>query len=248
VRVCDITEKVKIQKLMIHADRLASLGQLSGGIAHEIRNPLMGISLFVDVLWDVEKFSRTSHELKILDEIKCNPKINGIIKRVLDFAKQSDTKFAELDPAPLIQDAVQLWKHSVLGGSNGLKISVEDGLPYIQGDAVEIQQVIANLLQNAFEAVPSEGRIDVNVFTGNSSFNKNRIAVIMEIKDSGQGIAAEHVKSIFNPFFTTKEMGTGLGLFISHQIVTRHGGMISFESTLGAGTTFRVEFPALPRS
>jgi signal transduction histidine kinase len=249
VRICNITEKVKIQKQMIRADRLASLGQLSGGIAHEIRNPLMGISLFTDLLGDGEKFSRTREELKILDEIKDNTrKISGIIKRVLDFAKPSDTNFAELELAPLIQNTVKLWHHKMRGGSNGLKIAIEDALPYIHGDAIEIQQVVTNLIRNAFEAVPSEGKIEVDVFAGKLSCTKNRPAVIIEIRDNGPGISAEHRNSLFNPFFTTKATGTGLGLSIAHQIVARHGGMISFESTRGVGTTFRVEFPVPVRS
>jgi signal transduction histidine kinase/HAMP domain-containing protein len=245
VRISDITEKVKTQKLLLQADRLASLGHLAGGLSHEIRNPLSGISLFLDVLQDESKFNRTSQEISILEEIYSNVrKINGIVKRVLDFAKQSDGTLAPLDVVPLVRDAVRLWQAQMRNGDNRLEVSLADSLPQVLGDAIEIQQVLNNLFQNAFEAIPHGGRIGVSVSSRKSSYGKNRQAVVLEFKDDGPGIPVDIQGSLFNPFFTTKPTGTGLGLSISHQIVTRHGGIISFDSQPGAGTTFRVELPA----
>jgi len=127
-----------------------------------------------------------------------------------------------------------------------LKLLVEDGLAEVLGDSIEIQQVLTNLIQNALEAMEQGGTLTVSAKNGVLSFDRKRRAVVLEVRDSGSGIPLEQQKSIFNPFFTTKHTGTGLGLAISHRIVTRHGGLISFESEPEVGTTFTVELPAAP--
>jgi signal transduction histidine kinase len=249
VRISDITETKSIEKQLMRADRLSSLGQLSGGIAHEIRNPLAGINLLIDVLDDEDKFVRTEQELEILGEIKGSIKrIDVIIKKVLDFAKSSDSTLSRVGLKPLIQDTVKLWQSKIRNTGIRLSLSLPDDIPEVMGDAIEIQQVLHNLVQNAVEAVPPEGTIEINLLSGELSFGRNRPAVIIEVIDSGAGIPEDQENSIFNPFFTTKPTGTGLGLSICHQIVARHGGIILFNSKPGAGTMFRVELPAAQRS
>jgi signal transduction histidine kinase len=245
VRISDITERKNVEKQLMRADRLSSLGQLSGGIAHEIRNPLSGINLLIDVLSDEEKFERSSLELSILEEVKNNiKKLNGIIKRILDFARPSDTTLTRVRLAPLIEDTLRLWRSKMRNGRLGFKAAPDDGVPEVMGDVIEIQQVLHNLIQNAFEAISRDGTIEIELFSATLSFNRNRRAAVIQIRDSGPGIAEELQQSIFNPFFTTKPTGTGLGLSISHQIVARHGGTISLQSKQGSGTVFRIEFPA----
>ena len=123
---------------------------------------------------------------------------------------------------------------------------VEENLAEVIGDPIEIQQVLTNLIQNAVEAMEKEGTLSISARNGTLSFDKKRPAVIIKVQDSGAGIPPDQQKNIFNPFFTTKHTGTGLGLAISHRIISRHGGLISFESTLEVGTTFTVELPAVP--
>ncbi|GKT09838.1 PAS domain S-box protein [Desulforhabdus sp. TSK] len=246
MRIGDITENKNMEKHLTRADRLSSLGQLSGGIAHEIRNPLAGINLFIDVLCDEEKFTRTAQEQEILNEIKANIKrIDGIIKRVLDFSRLSDTTAqSRLNTDLLLADSLKLWQSRMTKQNVQLDVSVEERLADVLGDPIEIQQVLTNLIQNAIEAMEKGGSLNISIRNGVLSMDKKRPAVITTVQDSGPGIPLEVQKHIFNPFFTTKHTGTGLGLAISHRIVSSHGGLIHFESTPGAGTVFTVELPA----
>ena len=238
--------KVKnLEKHMMHVDRLSSLGQLSGGIAHEIRNPLAGINLFVDVLSDEERFSRTSQELDILEEIKSNiKKINGIIKRVLDFSRQSKTTSrSKLEISSLIEETLKLWRSRIGREGIELRLFVEEDLPDIFGDSIEIQQVLNNLVDNAIDVMSGGGLLSIAARRCTFSAEMKRPAVSITVQDSGSGIPVEAQDSIFNPFFTTKPTGTGLGLAISHRIISRHGGIIFFETSANTGTTFHIEFP-----
>ncbi len=245
VRISDITESRNIEKHLMQVDRLSSLGLVAGGIAHEIRNPLQGLNLFVDVLSDEEKFHRTTQEVNVLQEMKLNIKrIDGIIRRVLDFSKQSVSTTRNLKMSELLEDSLGLWRTKMTKSGITIKLSVAENLSEVLGDPVEIQQVLTNLVHNAFEAMEKGGTLDIVAETGTLSFDKKRPAVIVKIQDSGPGIPLDQQKRIFSPFFTTKNTGTGLGLAISHRIISRHGGLISFESVPGGGTTFTVELPA----
>jgi|WetSurMetagenome_2_1015567.scaffolds.fasta_scaffold21931_4 PAS domain S-box-containing protein len=248
VRISDITEIKNIEKQLIRADRLSSLAVLAGGMAHEIRNPLQGINLFIDVLSDEEKFGRTAQEQGILDEIKTNIKrIEGIIKRVLDLSRQSATvHLIRLDVSQLVENSLKLWQSMISKNGIQLKSFVEENLPEVQGDPIEIEQVLTNLIHNAIEAIGKNGTLSIRTQKGTLSFDNKRRAVIFKVQDSGPGIPVDQHIHIFNPFFTTKYTGTGLGLAISHRIVSRHGGLISFESVPGSGTTFTVELPSAP--
>jgi len=248
VRISDITESKNIEKHLMREDRLSSLGQLSGGIAHEIRNPLAGISLFVDVLGNPDKFSRTAQESNILDEIKSNVhKIDGIIKRVLAFSRHADTNLANLQVRPLIEDTMRLWTSRVKSCGIELKLALEEDLPDVLGDPIEIQQVLNNLVHNALDAMSEGGLLTVTAEKGRFSLDSKRPAVIIKVQDTGCGIPTEQRKYVFNPFFTTKPSGTGLGLAISHRIVSRHRGVLSLESASDRGTTFCLELPPAPR-
>lgn len=248
VRISDITESKNIEKHLMREDRLSSLGQLSGGIAHEIRNPLAGISLFVDVLGNPDKFSRTAQELNILEEIKSNVhKIDGIIKRVLAFSRHADSNLANLQVKPLIEDTMRLWTSRVKSCGIELKLALEEDLPDVLGDPIEIQQVLNNLVHNALDAMSEGGLLTVTAEKGLFSLDSKRPAVVIKIQDTGCGIPAEQRKYVFNPFFTTKPTGTGLGLAISHRIVSRHRGVLALESASDRGTTFCLELPPAPR-
>jgi len=246
VHVSDITEKKRVEEQLIRADRLSSLGQLSGGIAHEIRNPLAGINLFVDILCDKEKFTQTEKALDVLNEIRENiNKIDAIIKRVLDFAKPLPSSLGEVDINTLINDNLKLWSTKIRNSEIELDLALKNNIPLLKGDPIELQQVINNLVLNAIEAMEMGGKLGIQTMEGVSSYHQDRDVVIIEVKNTGPGIDPEHTKDIFNPFFTTKPTGTGLGLSISHQIVKRHGGILSFESKPDKGTTFIVELPAI---
>jgi len=248
LRISDITEQKKLDKQLRRADRLSSLGQLSGGIAHEIRNPLSGISLFVDILADEEQFQRTDKELEVLGEIKGNiNKIDGIIKRILSFARESATAVSEVDLNSLIQENLKLWYARMRKAKIKLQLSLDDNLPAISGDAIGIQQVVNNLIQNAVEAMDGGGSLQISLKNGMSKFYEDRPVVIMSVQDTGPGINQNLLEKIFDPFFTTKSSGIGLGLSISHQIIEHHGGFISCDSNAEQGTAFSFELPVVPK-
>jgi signal transduction histidine kinase/FixJ family two-component response regulator len=244
IRVDDITEKKEMEQQLMRADRLSSLGQLSGGIAHEIRTPLSSINLFLDLLCDEERFVRTDEELELCGEIKNNiNRLNGIVKRVLKFANHSDIASSQINLNSLIRDALDFWKLKMRDTGVDFKLTLKDDLPSISGDAIGLQQVMNNLIQNAIESMKDGGLLEVTTEEGFSSFRKERKVVIVKVKDTGHGIPQDQQDSIFNPFFTTKHTGTGLGLSISHKIVERHGGVISFDTEPGKGTVFTIELP-----
>lgn len=245
LRISDTTEQRDVERQLARADRLSSLGQLSSGIAHEIRNPLSGISLFVDVLCDEDRFERTETELEVFQDIKNNiHKIDGIIKRVLDFARRSDVQAQAIDVNHLIRENLKLWSAEIRKAEIKLKLSLKRDLPVVLGDAIEIQQVVHNLIQNAVEAMSEGGLLSIATNKRLSSFHAGRPVVTIQFQDTGVGIDPKMWKKIFNPFFTTKSLGTGLGLSISHQIIVRHGGIITFNSEPGQGTTFTIELTA----
>lgn len=248
-RVSDVTRQKQIEQQLMRADRLSSLGQLSGGIAHEIRNPLSGIRLLVDVLCDEERFQRSEFETNVFEEINQNiHKIDAIIKRILDFARESTLMQSEISLNRLIEETVRLWYSKLRGLGINLKMVPRQGLETVRGDVVAVQQVINNLIQNAVEAMPDGGTLTIRTDQGNATFSDDRPVAKITIEDTGAGIPEELREKIFNPFFTTKATGTGLGLSISHQIIKHLGGIISCGSEPGRGTAFVIEMPVTERN
>jgi len=246
IRISDITEERKIEEQLIRADRLASLGQLSGGIAHEIRNPLASINLFMDILFDENKYDRTDQENELFVEIKDNiNRIDKIIKRVLNFAKPPVATSDDIDLNELTQEIVKFWSSKFRKSDIRLNLELKDDLPAVQGDVIGLQQVINNVVLNAIEAIDEGGDISIRTLQAESSMGDNQDAVYLKVSDTGPGIPQDQQEDIFNPFFTTKPTGTGLGLSISHQIIKRQGGTFTLESNPDVGTTFIVELPAI---
>lgn len=244
LRISDITEQRKIEAQLIRADRLSSLGQLSGGIAHEIRNPLASIHLFTDILCDPNKFDRSDQEIEIFDDIRENiGRIDKIIKRVLNFAKPPVISSDEIDMNDLTRENIKFWSSRLRKSKIHLDLNLEKGLPFVQGDVIGLQQVINNMILNAIEAIEEGGEITVSTSTGSSTLDGRLKSVFLKVSDTGPGIQPHHRENVFNPFFTTKATGTGLGLSISHQIIKRQGGAFSFENNPDVGTTFTIELP-----
>jgi PAS domain S-box-containing protein len=240
----DMTEKRKIEAQLVRADRLASLGQLSSGIAHEIRNPLAGIRLFLDILRDPEKFDRSEQEKEILNDLIHNvERISGIIQRVLDFSKTSIGVRQRLDLIPLIMETIAFWEAKIRKSGITLELSLSQSLPPVLGDRIQIQQVLNNLILNAIEAMEAGGTLTVTTDPGRSIGKEEKGPIRLQVADTGAGIDAGNLENIFNPFFTTKPTGTGLGLAISHNIIEKHNGIMFVRSEVGRGTVFTVELP-----
>ena len=245
IRVSDITEKIRMEEQLIQAGQLSFLGQLAGGIAHEIRNPLTGIRLFMDILADPRRFSISDQQREILDEIIENiVKIEGIIRRVLALARPRESIRKRISINDLINKTMAFWNSRINKARIRLTLEPDEGIPLVLGDDIEIQQVITNLVSNALEAMDKGGRLTIATGSGQSRFHPDRRVVTIVTSDTGPGVTEEQRRNAFNPFFTTKASGTGLGLAISHKIIERHGGVITLENRPEGGARFYIELPA----
>ena len=233
----------KSKSYMRRADRLASLGTLTAGLAHEIRNPLVAIKTFTQLLperLEDEEFRR--HFLSIASgEVD---RISSLVNELLEFARTSDPKLEMQDVNGILDGMILLI--STESKKKHVEIVKDYGqdLPLISIDREQIKQVFLNILLNAIEATPENGKIAVET----RSFLKpgGEPYIQIQFTDTGCGIPAEYLEEIFNPFFTTKNKGSGLGLSISHQIVQDHKGYIEVQSELDKGTSFFINLPLHP--
>jgi signal transduction histidine kinase len=234
------------QDLLLRQEKLASLGRLAAGLAHEINNPLSSVSGFAEALQ-----RRTQSEgFSALKELRDFPeyldfiqrevaRASAIVGRLLDFARQREPSFEGLDLASLIRDTVALVKRQAAVANKRITVDIPAELPAVQTDRYMLQEVILNLLTNALDAIEGEGEIRITAFPASGQ-------VVMRVRDTGCGIPPEHLAKIFDPFFTTKEVGkgTGLGLAICQGIMEQHGGSIEVESEgVGKGSTVTVRLP-----
>jgi PAS domain S-box-containing protein len=232
----DITEKIALQQQLLTSEKLASLGLLSAGIAHEINTPLTGISSYVQMLQ--KSFPRDDPKLKLLQKIESQTdRVAKIIKTLLNFSRQPDFSFYRVDLSKIIKEILSLVEYKLK------KMNIEVELNFSQNSIVwangeRLQQVFVNLILNAIDAMPNGGKLAIEL-------SQNRSEAIIKIKDTGVGIKKEHLPHIFDPFFTTKGLGkgTGLGLSISYAIIREHEGQILVDSEVGKGTTFIIKIP-----
>ena len=231
----DLTERTNMRRRMERMERLVSLGRLSAGIAHEIRNPLTGVSLLLDELHDRLLSLPEDQSLirRALEEIE---RLEGLVTELLNFASQPQATLAAGNVAEVLRDTLFLVRKQCERGGVTLEEQVPTSLPPVRRDPDKLKQAFLNLLNNALDAMPAGGTLSVSAAAGAQELQ-------VCIRDSGEGIAADRVPLIFEPFFTTKGGGTGLGLAITHNIVSDHGGRIEVESRRGEGTAFTVWLP-----
>jgi two-component system sensor histidine kinase HydH len=220
------------------ADRLASLGRLSSGIAHEIRNPLASIKGSFEILEsEIPPDSKKYEFVKIIKEEIV--RLNAIVESFLKFARPPKPSRQPTSLNELIESILLLTNKQAQKCSIEIRKNLDPELPMIQVDPNQIRQVIMNVVLNGLESMPEGGTLEITSGRGTSG----RGAVV-EISDSGIGIGREELDHIFDPFFTTKTQGTGLGLAISYQLVQNHGGTIKAARNERSGLTFSVELPA----
>jgi PAS domain S-box-containing protein len=224
----DITQIKALEAQMELRSRLSSLGEISAGIAHELRNPMGVIAGYTKLLSKKADESLKPTVDAIAKEINV---MNRIISDFLSFAKPAEPDISDVDLKNMIKNCV-----SVVAGERGdIKTLLDiNGLPVIKGDEVLLRQAFTNLIQNAIESMPKGGELSIRSSLGDS--------IEVSISDTGPGIAENIVNKIFLPFFTTKDKGTGLGLSIVQKIIVSHGGNIFVDSG-NKGTTFRIRFP-----
>jgi two-component system, NtrC family, sensor kinase len=231
----------KGQEQLIRSEKMAALGQLSAGIAHEIRTPITSIKIFVQSLAKEIGLSDSEQEdfRIILREID---RINEIITRFLDFARPEEPVLQNIDLGVVVKDTVNLMAAKLKNSGVRLRLSLPEESPHVLGDPKQLTQVFLNLLLNAVEAMPDGGELMIRsdvVISPESGQEFLRVA----IQDTGQGIAEKDRPYLFDPFFTKKPGGTGMGLAIVYSIVQKHNGRIEVESEYGKGASFILSLP-----
>lgn len=244
----DITEQKFLQKQLLHAQKMESIGTLVAGIAHEVGNPLTSISSLVQV---IQRTTSDKFTIEKLDLIKSQiNRISKIIRELVDFSRKSPYQVQLTDVNSNLKEAVEIVKVGKKSKRIDISMIMDENLPLLPLVPDQIQQVFINILINAVDAVdtrisnadktepPVKGKISI----ATNSDNKN---LYIAIEDNGHGIKSEHQAKIFEPFFTTKKIGegTGLGLWISYGIVKSFQGDIKVDSTVGKGTSFKIVLP-----
>jgi two-component system, NtrC family, sensor kinase len=232
----DITEKIRLQQQLVTSEKLASIGLLSAGVAHEINTPLTGISSYVQML---QKNMTDVHLAQVLGKIEAQTeRVSRIIKNLLSFARNpSDLAFHRVDLKDSLREILSLIDYKLKTMSIELDLDLQPVRPvWAQGE--RLQQVFINIILNALDAMPEGGRLRISLV-------ETEAEAVIEIADTGTGIEERHLARIFDPFFTTKGVGkgTGLGLSISHAIIAEHEGRIAVRSTPGQGTCFTISIP-----
>ncbi len=230
----------RTQQELLQKEKLASMGQLAAGVAHEINNPLGTILLFADVMYKEsgEDYSRREDLRMIIDEtIRCRK----IVADLLNFARQQEVLAQESDINDLLEQVIEGVSHQGSFKSVTIIRQFASALPHIQADPAQLMQVFVNLLNNAADAMPQGGTITISTGLVDSQHLE------IKVTDTGCGISEENLGKLFTPFFTTKPVGkgTGLGLSIVYGIIKMHRGQITVHSQVGQGTTFTVALPVL---
>jgi PAS domain S-box-containing protein len=238
----DITENKNLERQLVNAEKLASLGTLAAGVAHEVNNPLGVILGFCDLLLrKTDKASQAYDDLKTIERQGLHCK--QVVENLLSFARlgEGGSEYADVNQG--IEDIVKVVRHTLDMHGIELSLSFADDLPLAVGDSRQLQQVFLNLINNATAAMPSGGKLRIT-----TALERSTRKVVIRIEDDGMGIKPEHLDHIFEPFFTTKPEGegTGLGLFVSYGIIAKYGGTVDCVSNDSAslkprGTAFTIK-------
>jgi len=235
----DITQERRLQRQLVQADKLAAIGKLAAGVAHEINNPLTGILAYAeDLLEDVGDDEERAEDYQVIirETLRCR----DIVKNLLDFARQTTQRFEKTDLREVVESTLALVLRQAIFRDIILEQNLADSLPAVSGDKHQLGQVILNLLVNAAEGMDGKGRIEISTCVVDAGANCQ-----VTVADSGPGIPEDAIGRVFEPFFTTKSTGHGLGLAVSWGIVQQHGGRIEAKNREEGGTIFRVILPKL---
>ncbi len=233
----DITDRSELERRLVQADKLSSIGLLAAGVAHEVNTPLAVISSYAQML--AKQVNGDTQKSVMLEKIaKQTFRASEIVNSLLNFSRTAPTDIGDVDLGRVITEVLSLVEHQLQKSGIAVALDSDTHVPPIRGNSGKLQQVFLNLILNARDAMEGEGRLNIRIAADSGSAN-------IIIADTGKGIAPEHLRRIFDPFFTTKgaRKGTGLGLSITYGIVEEHGGTIEVDSRLGKGTTFTLTFP-----
>ncbi len=234
----DVTERDELERRLMQADKMSSIGLLAAGVAHEVNTPLAVISTYAQML--AKQISGDEQKSRLLDKIaKQTFRASEIVNSLLNFSRTSTKELGEVCLNRAIRETLTLVEHQLERARVTVRVDAAEPLPGIRGDFGKLQQVFLNLFLNARDAMEGGGELSIRTWSDNGS-------VRVEVADSGYGIEPENLSRIYDPFFTTKasKKGTGLGLAVTYGIVKEHGGSIAVDSRPGAGTRFVLDFPA----
>lgn len=242
-----LLEKERTQEQLIQSESLAAIGQLVAGIAHELNNPLASASSLIQT--DIEMILKQTEMKqianKLLEDLAYSLKelnrTKEIVKSILDLSRQTQTYLESVNMNSVIDEALQVLHNRYVSMEVTVEKHYDPHLPTIQGNFSNLGQVLINIINNSLQALP-EGRGKLSFFT---SCHQDKESIVVECRDDGIGIPPAILKDIFKPFFTTKEVGkgTGLGLYITHEIIKKHAGEIFVSSEVGRGTCFTIALP-----
>jgi two-component system NtrC family sensor kinase len=237
----DVTDRAELERRLVQADKLSSIGLLAAGVAHEVNTPLAVISTYAQML--AKQISGDEQKAPLLEKIARQTfRASEIVNSLLSFSRTSPTEFVSVDLNKVVRETLALMEHQLTKSQLTATLTLDEKLPRIKGSPGKLQQVFLNLFLNARDAMERGGVLAIK-----TSAHDGR--VLVTVADSGAGIARENLEKIFDPFFTTKgaKKGTGLGLSVSYGIVREHAGNIEVQSEIGTGTRFELSFPeAMP--
>jgi hypothetical protein len=234
----DVTDRAELEQRLVQADKLSSIGLLAAGVAHEVNTPLAVISTYAQMLAK-QMAEDAPQKTVILDKIaKQTFRASEIVNSLLNFSRTSSTSFGDVNLNKVIQETLSLLEHQLQKSGVQIKSELDSSLPPIHGNTGKLQQVFLNLFLNARDAMATGGTLEVRTW-------RDGAGVKVEVADSGHGIAPEHLRRIYDPFFTTKgaHKGTGLGLSVTYGIIQEHGGSIEVTNRPDGGARFRLELP-----
>jgi PAS domain S-box-containing protein len=233
----DISSRVQLEEQLQISEKMASLGLLAAGVAHEVNTPLTGISSYTQML--LQGADPEDPQTKVLEKIERQTfRAARIVNGLLNLARPAQVDAGPVDVNAVINDVLSLLEHQLRNGRIQVRKELASGPTVVLGIEHKLQQVFLNLFLNARDAMPKGGWLSISTSTGADD-------AIVEVADTGSGIPADHLSRIYDPFFTTKDIGkgTGLGLSITYGIVQEHGGSITCDSRVGHGTRFRLTLP-----
>jgi two-component system, sporulation sensor kinase E len=230
----DVTEKRELEEQLRKSDTLNVVGELAAGIAHEIRNPMTALKGFIQLLEGSIKDDFSMYFNVITSELS---RIESIITEFLVLARPQAIQYLKKDIGTIMKETIDLLNGQAMLVNVQMKLSLDQNLPLIYCEPNQLKQVFINILKNAIEVMPKGGQIDVMIK------EKDEDQIIVSITDRGSGISEDKIKRLGQPFYTTKERGTGLGLMVSYKIIEEHRGIIEVESEEGKGTTFHITLP-----
>jgi len=241
----ELNARMQAQRLaenrLVQAAKLAAVGEMAAGIAHELNNPLTSVTGFAELVMDeMAEDSPSREDMDLV--LRESRRARDVVRRLLDFARQSDSAHANASLNRVVEDVITLSRHLIHANGVELSLSLQDDLPWVLMDENQMKQVLLNLVHNALQAMPDGGQMEI---TTAEAKKVGRAGITVTVKDNGVGISSEDQTRIFEPFFTTKNDrgGTGLGLSVTYGIVSEHGGEIELISEPGKGALFKVWLP-----